>query len=179
MKKSTMRMIMSLLVTLIVTCTASYGQSDMKITYTPEEGVVLKSTNPLEGMDTTQLVALLGAPTQARDFISGEKSFYYDEAGLVFMTTGGQVQGVGITFNHDGDDKFSATPFTGQLHLGDISVDRETTPEDLTGSGKVEIICPIPIMCASKDRTAPVKVMAGYSEEGALTQMILLFPQEG
>lgn len=140
--------------------------------------LVLNDINLHEGLDTTALIEAIGVPDRIAKYAGTERGYLYEDMGLVFMAYNGRVVGLGITLTWDGDEKFSETPFPGNLYIGDMEVKAETTAEELAGIQEVEMVCPAPIMCASKNRDAAVRTMVAFNEE-AITQIVFLFPPKG
>lgn len=164
---------------LVLICAGSLAHSqDVVIKHTNNSDITLNKVDLTEGIDTLQMVELMGAPSRSINYFGTEKSFFYDEVGLVFMTVDGKVKGLGITFNTDGDKKFSPTSFTGTLFLGELKLTKDTHSEEVATIQAVEMICPAPIMCLTKNREALVKAMPAFSEDGTITQIIFLFPEE-
>ena len=87
------------------------------------------------------------------------------------MTKGGKVQGLGINFNWDGDDKFPETTFSGQLKLGEAEIKQDTKREVIEEIQVIEFTCPIPSMCATKDRNAKIKCSVAFMDE-KITQLV-------
>lgn len=128
--------------------------------------LILTSTTPLE--DVTKI---LGEASKNVDYPNGETSYFFEPQGIVVMTKGGKVQGLGINFNWDGDDKFPETTFSGQLKLGEAEIKQDTKREVIEEIQVIEFTCPIPSMCATKDRNAKIKCSVAFMDE-KITQLV-------
>ena len=107
------------------------------------------------------------------DYSSGEVSYFYDEVGIVFFTKESLVKGLGINYNWDGDEKFPEQAFTGSLKLGEVDINKNTNSETIAGIKGIEFICPIPIMCASKDREVTTNCLVAFTEN-VITQVAFI-----
>ena len=128
-----------------------------------------------EKAGASELTKCLGSPTREKTYPSGEASLFHEAQGLVLWTAGGELRGVGLNFNWDGDKKFPETSFTGGLMIGDLKVDRNTTfaqLQSLKGNG---ITCMDDSMCAGG--TASDKVVVGF-EKNLITQISFLFSKK-
>jgi hypothetical protein len=115
----------------------------------------------------------LGQPTQKLTSRSGEVSYRYDELGVVFFVQENMVAGFGINFNWDGDKNYPEKSFTGVFKAGDKEITKDSKQADFTAIKVTEMVCPFPLMCASKDRTSPVKTTAAFKDE-KVTQVVFL-----
>lgn len=122
---------------------------------------------------TDDFVNELGEPSRKVPYPSGEVSYFYDELGIVFFTYENEISNLGINFNWDEDEKFPETSYTGTLSIGNKDINKESTAGHIEDIEGVEFICPIPIMCASKDRKAKVKCAVAF-DEGQITQVVFI-----
>lgn len=125
--------------------------------------------------DTTveELVQRVGAPSRTENTRGNEVSYFYDDAGMVFFANDGRVAGVGFNFNWDGDDRFPSKAFTGTLVIGELTLSTSTTREAIAAIQQVTFTCPAPILCASADRNAPIKVTIAF-QDNKLTQAVFI-----
>lgn len=118
-----------------------------------------------------KLVERLGSPSREKAHKRGETSLYHDRLGLVLWAVDGEIGGVGVNFNWDGDDKFPESAFTGSLVLGELSVDKTTTPAQFESLKGYSVSCHGGAMCAGKSEST--KFLAGF-ENGVVTQVSFL-----
>ncbi|QNR25122.1 DUF7738 domain-containing protein [Croceimicrobium hydrocarbonivorans] len=165
--------LLGLIALIALTSNFVMAQSDTKIRYTASAELFINDT-PLDGQTKLkELIANLGEPSKKVDYPNGETSYFYEEIGIVFFTKDGIVKGLGINFNWDGDEKFPEKTFTGTLNLGDSEIEKETKSESIAAIKSIEFICPIPIMCASKDREAKINCAVAFKDE-KLTQVAFI-----
>lgn len=165
--------LLGLIALIALTSNIAMGQSDTKIRYTASAELFINDT-PLNGQtELKKLIANLGDPSKKVDYPSGETSYFYEEIGIVFFTRDGIVKGLGINFNWDGDEKFPEKTFTGTLNFGDSEIEKDTKSESIAAIKSIEFICPIPIMCASKDREATINCTVAFKDE-KLTQVVFI-----
>ncbi|UXP30688.1 hypothetical protein N6H18_10010 [Reichenbachiella agarivorans] len=165
--------LLGLIILIALTSNFVMGQSDTKIRYTESAELFINDT-PLYGKTKVKkLIANIGEPSKKVDYPSGEISYFYEEIGVVFFTKDGTVKGLGINFNWDGDEKFPEKTYTGTLNLGDSEIEKDTKSESIAAIKSIEFICPIPMMCASKDREAQINCTAAFKDE-KLTQVVFI-----
>lgn len=134
------------------------------IEYTEQAKLVINQTVFTNKTSVTELTKLIGEPSRKVDYASGETSYFYDEIGIVFFTKTGIVKGLGINYNWDGDKKFPEQAFTGRLKLAEVDINKNTNSETIAGIKGIEFICPIPIMCANKDREASANCLVAFTD---------------
>ncbi len=147
------------------------AQGELVVHYAHELSV---SGQPLTHETTSdELIQRVGQPSRTVANRGDEVSYFYDDAGMVFFVSDGRVGGVGFNFNWDGDERFPSKAFTGTLSLGERAVSIDTTREDVDAIQEVGFTCPAPVICASEDRNARVKVTVGF-KDGKLTQVFFI-----
>lgn len=147
------------------------GQSTItKISYTENAELFVNDTAFNGNTKIKKLVANFGEPSKKVDHPSGETSYFYKEIGVMFFIKDGMVKGLGVNFNWDGDKKFPEKTFTGTLSLGDLEIKKDTKSKSIAAIKSIEFICPFPMICATKDREAPIKCTAAFKDE-KLTQI--------
>lgn len=152
---------------------AAAQSTEIEIQYTETEKLMINDISITKKTKVEEMEELLGSPSRSKDYPSGETSYFYDETGLVFFSLDGDVKGLGINFNWDGDDKFPEQSFTGGLSLAGTTIDIDTKSEAIAGIKAVEFICPIPLLCASSNRKADINCTAAFKEE-SITQVVFL-----
>lgn len=138
----------------------------------PDGNLLLNDVTIPAKAKVAELAERLGPPTREKEHPRGEKSLYHDKQGFVLWTVNGELMGVGINFNWDGDEKFPETPFTGSLALGDLKVDRNTTKAQLESLKGYSVSCLGDAMCGGK--SGGTKLLVGF-EKGAITQVGFMF----
>lgn len=150
------------------------GQSSkIEITYNELAELTINETSINRETTVVQLSKILGKASKTIDYPSGEISHFYEEDGLVLFTIDGIVKGVGINFNWDGDEKFPEITFGGTLNLGELKVDKDTKNEGIAAIESIEFLCPVPLICASKNRDAKINCSAVFKDKN-LTQVVFL-----
>jgi hypothetical protein len=152
---------------------AAAQSPEIEIQYTESEKLMINDISITKKTKVEEMEELLGNPSRSKDYPSGETSYFYDETGLVFFSVDGKINGLGINFNWDGDDKFPEQSFTGSLSLAGTTIDIDTKSEAIAGIKTVEFICPIPMLCASSNRKADINCTAAFKDE-SLTQVVFL-----
>jgi len=156
----------------LITLTANRaaGQTNtLEIKYSASAELIMNKQKIYSKTSVEKLIENMGDPSKIVDYPSGEKSYFYDELGVVFFTMNGLVRGLGINFNWDGDKKFPEQAFKGKLMLGEAEITNETVSESIAGIESVKFICPIPMICASKDQHAKINCIVGFKDK-KLTQ---------
>lgn len=167
-----MKTLISLIV--IVGCShAVSAQTDVSIEYNAQSQLVVNAVTVTNTTTAADLIAVVGEATRTEVSSNGETGYFYDGVGFMFIVKEGTVSGLGINYNWDGDVKFPKTSYTGSLLLGELSVTKETTHDQIAGIQNVSFSCPIPLMCASTDKTAAVKCMVSFME-GKISQVVYL-----
>jgi hypothetical protein len=149
------------------------AKSKVEISYNSSAELTINNIQIDNGTDLNKLIGVLGEPNRTEEYANGEKSYFYDEVGMVFMTKDGLVKGVGVNFNWDGDKKFPEQSFRGTLKLAETTINKESNSETISGIQGIEFICPIPIMCGSKDRDAKINCTMAF-KDGKITQVVFL-----
>jgi hypothetical protein len=118
-----------------------------------------------------KLAERIGPPTREKAHKRGETSLYHDRDGFVLWAVDGEVKGVGVNFNWDGDEKFPEASFPGNLVLGALKVGRTTTPAQFESLPGYSVKCQAGAMCAGKSES--VKFLAAF-DKGVITQLSFL-----
>lgn len=147
------------------------AKTNVAFRFSATGNLLLNDLQLLEKGAAAKLAEQLGAPTREKVYRSGEKGLFHDEEGVVFWTVDGEVSGVGVNFNWDGDEKFPETPFTGTLELGGLAVDRSTTPAQFASLKGYSVSCLGDSMCGGKSEHT--QFVAGF-EKGVVTQVAFL-----
>lgn len=170
-KMKLLRLILMILIAKVATATVGIGQlSGLNINYSGSAKLTVNEI-PLDGKTKIEdLITKIGQPSQKKDYQYGETSYVYDEIGVVFSIKSGLVKGLAINFNWDGDKKFPEKSFIGTLKIGERAITKETDNKSLLTIKSIEFLCPISIMCVSKDKNAPINCVAGFNED-KLTQI--------
>ncbi|MCB9245634.1 MAG: hypothetical protein H6606_04320 [Flavobacteriales bacterium] len=132
------------------------------------EDVKLKS-----GTKAEALLEVFGEPDRTKESSKGEITYLYDSLGFMFVSDNDVVRVLGINFNWDGDTKFPEKSFTGTLKLGEQVVVAESIPDNFAENKSIAFACPIPLMCASKDRSASLMITSAF-KDGVLSQVLIL-----
>jgi hypothetical protein len=133
--------------------------------------LTLNDMTLFEKGSTAKLTKLLGSPTREKVYPSKEKGLFYDQHGLVFWSVDGEIAGVGVNFNWDGDEKFPETSFPGTIALGDFNVDRNATQAHFAPLEAYSVSCLGDSMCGGKSERA--KFLAGFVG-GKIAQLTFL-----
>lgn len=160
-----------LIACLVLIGLAAEAQIEIKINYTP--GLSINSLLVNTKTSTKDLVKAIGEPSTKQISAGGETNYFYDSLGLVFFTDGNHLIGLGINYNWDGDARFPKKTFPGTLNLGELQINPATTNHDIAGIKTVDFICPISVMCASKDRHVPIRCTVGFKDE-SISQVVFL-----
>lgn len=151
---------------------AAKTEDSLELHFSLEGGLVLNGLQLSDKAGASELTKRLGAPTREKARPRGEVSHYHDQQGLVLWTVDGELAGVGLNFNWDGDDKFPETSFTGSLTVGDLQVGRETTLTQFQSLKEASVSCLGDSMCAGK--SGSTKFLVGF-EKNVITQVSFLF----
>jgi len=150
---------------------ALFIQVDLSAQSSPVVNYNSKAKLTIDGVDLVKNSAIsamtehLGEVSKKVDYPNGEASYFYEDLGIVFFTLEDEIKGLGINFNWDGDEKFPETSFTGALNIGEALITKEAIGATITSIQDVEMMCPIPIMCASANRKAKVVCTVAFEEE--------------
>lgn len=161
------------LLTIVGYSTMVSAQTDVTIEYNAQSQLVVNAVTVTNATTASDLTAVVGEASRTEVSSNGETGYFYDAVGFMFIVKDGKVSGLGINFNWDGDVKFPKTSYTGSLLLGELSITKETTHAEIAGIQNVSFACPIPLMCASTDKTAAVKCMVSFLE-GKISQVVYL-----
>jgi hypothetical protein len=157
------------LITLTANC--AVGQTNtLEINYSGSAELIMNKQKIDGKTSVDKVIENLGDPSKIVDYPSGEKSYFYEEFGIVFFTVKGLIKGLGINYNWDGDKKFPEQAFKGKLKLGEAEINNETVSESIAGIESVKFTCPIPMICASKDQQAKINCIVGFKDK-KLTQV--------
>lgn len=149
----------------------NYAQKDIMITYDASSELHVNGI-PIKGETAMEtIIEHIGKPTRTEEHKSGETSHFYEEQGVVFGVRNNVVKGVGVNYNWDGDKKFPKTSFSGKLTIGEVAITKETTSENIKEIKALSLVCPMPMLCASKDESVQVKCMIGFNKDTQLTQI--------
>lgn len=154
--------------------TVTKGQSkDVKIMYS-DSAELLVNEHVISGQTTVkELGELFGKASEIKERPNGDKSYYFNDLGIVISVRKGLVAGLGINFNWDGDKKFPEASYTGSLKVGNSEINKATKSEAIAGITTVKFVCPFPSLCASSNREANVRCTAAF-KESKLTQVVFL-----
>jgi hypothetical protein len=152
----------------------TFCQSNLEIKFNEKSETVTVAGLTLDSNVTNdQVIEAMGKPSKQVDYPSGEVSLFYEEKGVVFFTMKNTVAGLGINFNSDGDKKFPATSFNGQLKIGSSEITKESKQNDVLGIKEVAFVCPYALMCACSKRDSKTIATIAF-KNGALTQVSFL-----
>ncbi|MBL7790244.1 MAG: hypothetical protein JNL75_10490 [Chitinophagales bacterium] len=132
------------------------------------------NTKKIDGKtNVNALIENLGKPSKIEDYPSGEKSYFYEEFGIVFFTSKGQIKELGINYNWDGDKKFPEQAFKGTLKIGGTEITGETVSESIAGIESIKFVCPMPMICASENQNVKTNCLIAFKDK-KLTQVTFL-----
>ncbi len=146
------------------------AQSAPEIIFNEKKEVWLNGKMIDHGTTMEELTALLGEAEVHKEYPTGKLNYHYPDLGMAVHIVNGQLLYLGMNFNWDGDERFPEERFTGKLSMGKVVINAETSPEVIEELTVVEIFCPIPEMCMTKDREAQTPIMLGF-KEGKITQI--------
>ena len=147
------------------------GQSEFKIRYTKTAELLINEISIDSNITFENLIKTLGEPSRKAKNKKGEISYFYENSGVVFFTSDGAINGIGVNFNWDGDIKFPKSTFAGTLNIGEQKINKDTKSESIAAIKLIEFICPFPMMCASKDKEVRIKCTVGFKDT-KLTQIV-------
>jgi hypothetical protein len=147
----------------------------LEFQFSPAGELALDGVRLSDKAGAGELTKRLGPATREKKRPSGEVSHYHDQQGLVFWTKDGELLGVGMNFNWDGDNKFPETSFTGNLTLRGLQVDRSTTMVQFKATKGDPVSCLGDSMCAGQ--SGGTKFVAGF-EKDVITQVSFLFSKK-
>lgn len=147
------------------------GQNEFKIRYAKTAELFINEISIDSNVTMENLIKTFGEPSGKAKNKKGEISYFYENSGVVFFTSDGVINGIGVNFNWDGDIKFPKSSFVGTLNIGEQKIDKDTKSESIASIKSIEFICPFPMMCASKDKKVRVKCTVGFKET-KLTQIV-------
>lgn len=152
------------------------NSAGVDLQFTRDGGLVLDGLPLAQKAGALELQKRLGAPSREKTYPSGELALYYDDRGLVLWTGGGELKGIGLNFNWDGDERFPETSFTGSLVVDGLNVDRNTTLAQFQAlkSGGVSCIMD-DRMCGGG--TPDTRFVVGF-EKKAITQVTFLLEKK-
>lgn len=142
------------------------------ITVTSEDSIWLNKLLLTPAVNQVQVVNELGKPSRIVEK-PGELNLYYDDLGILVALKEGKFAAIAANFNWDGDKHFPEKSYTGRLMIGKMEITRTTTKEELEKNLVIKVVCPIPNICASSNKAANVKALAGF-ENNAITQLTFL-----
>jgi len=163
----------SLLLLILMTVSAAQiaaQSSDIEIEFTASDELTINEFSIDNKASIEGLIKVLGEPSSIEEYPNGEKSYFYEDLGVVFGIKGEKVIGLGINYNWDGDKKFPETSYQGTLKLGELSTNKDTKSEAIATIASMGFTCPFPMMCASSDREADINCLVGF-KDGLLTQV--------
>lgn len=149
------------------------AQTSIEINYADTSKLFLNKLLLNDNMDVQDITKTIGEPGKIVDYPNTEKSYIYEESGFVIFTKNNKVKGIGINYNWDGDKKFPEKSFTGSAKVGELSISKATTKEDLLSIKSTPFACPMDIFCASKDRKSKIQSSVGFKDK-ALTQIVFM-----
>jgi hypothetical protein len=156
------------------------GAQNQKATvqFNPQTGLVDVNGVTMDGVATFDLFKeKLGLPSGKKDYPNGETSIFYESLGIVFSVQENFVKGLGITFNTDGDKKFPATSLHGILTIGEVEITKASKQETFRSLSTPKFTCPFELLCASENREAATKSLAGF-KDGVVTQVTFLVNEQ-
>ncbi len=171
MRKFTLRALGLMALFTLTLSNASAQSSSIDIEYNSNAELLINGHLISSKTSIEEAMEIMGEVSRMVESSNAEKSYFYDEIGVVLATKDGVVRGVGINFNWDGDNNFPETSFTGDLILGDTEINKETKSATIAAIRTIEFICPFPLMCASKDRSASVNCTIAFKET-KITQVV-------
>jgi hypothetical protein len=149
------------------------AQTPVEINYSDTSTLFLNKLQLNDSMDIQHITNIIGEPGKIVDYPNAEKSYVYENSGFVIFTKNKKVKGIGINYNWDGDKKFPEKSFTGNAKVGELSISKTTTKEDLLSIKSTPFACPMDIFCASKKRNAKIQCSVGFKDK-ALTQIVFM-----
>jgi len=149
---------------------AGFAQTPLSIEYVSASELLINQKALTKKTKVQVIVKALGEPTRKIIYPSGETSYFYEQLGIVFFTMKGLVKGLGVNYNWDGDQKFTETSFRGNLNIGELEIHEEIENEAINRLEGIAFVCPIPSLCASRDREAKIHCLVGF-KDGKLTQV--------
>lgn len=155
--------------------TSSFAQSkDFKIRYDESYKLFVNDININGKTKISKIIETLGKPSKTIDNKGDDKSYFYEDLGIVFFTTKEKIMGLGINFTWDGDTNFPESAYVGILELGKTIISKETKYEQIVKLEDIAIICPDPTMCATDSKKAKIKSLIGFKDTN-LTQVAFLY----
>jgi hypothetical protein len=148
-------------------------QTPLSIYFSASSEILVNEKPLTKKTKVKDLVKLLGEPTRKIIYPSGETSYFYEQLGVVFFTMKGHIKGLGVNYNWDGDEKFTETSFRGNLHIGELKIHEEILNKSINRIENIAFVCPIPSLCASRDRDSEVHCIVGF-KDGKLTQVAFM-----
>lgn len=152
-------------------CTA---QTSSEIKYADSSSLFINGLLLNNATTFKKITEKLGEPDKKVDYPNSQSSYFYEDKGLLIMVKDSTVKGIGVNFNWDGDKKFPQKTYTGTLAIGELSITRDTKIENIIALKKIEMGCPMSILCASKSRAAKVQCTVAFDENKLLTQIIFV-----
>lgn len=156
---------LSFLFALLCLSSLALAQKPVSIHYTTDHSVLLNDQPVDNSTELSMLQEQLGKAVLYKEFPNGKALYHFPEAGMAAHLVNGKLLFLGVNLNWDGDEKFPEQTFTGSLKIGDTVIDASSTSETLSGIEGVELFCPVPIMCMTKDRNLSTPIMASFKDE--------------
>jgi len=149
----------------------SHAQNEIIISYNSLSELHVNNIPIVEETSIDIILEQIGKPSKIEEFTTGEKSYFYEKQGVVFVAKNEVVKGVGVNYHWDGDKKFTETSFTGKLTVGELEIDKETTSENISGIRSLSFLCPSALFCSSKDESVQIKAIVGFNKDAQITQI--------
>ncbi|WP_405250924.1 hypothetical protein [Dokdonia sp. Asnod3-C12] len=145
-----------------------HSQDNLVITFSENNNLKL---NDLEITSNTSFEVIANEIGQESTFVEKvDGGIYIYDNGLSFNVISGIIISMSINFNWDGDENVSAKTFQGKFLINNVEITKDITENEVLLVEGLELICPFPGMCMSKDKTpGVVKAMVAF-EDSRITQ---------
>lgn len=154
--------------------TSIFAQTTLDISMPDEKKLMVNGSEINPKTNFANVKALFGEVSSEKEKGEG-KEYMFESSGVIVSTTAeGFVKGIGVNINWDGDKNFPKTAYSGTLSIGGTPITASMKSEDVAKMKGVELSCPFPLLCASKNNKAPVRTMIGFSSKNVLTQVIFI-----
>ncbi|MGB5819385.1 MAG: hypothetical protein WBG90_07850 [Saonia sp.] len=148
-----------------------FAQTTVEINYTKDKEVYLNNKKLDKSTSFDDVKTMLGQPVVFKEYIAtGKVNYHYNELGVSFHTVNGKLLFIGANLNWDGDKNFPEKSFEGVLKIDGVLIDKNSTDEFISKIKAIEILCPIPEMCMTKDRNEKTPILIGF-KENTVTQV--------
>lgn len=133
--------------------------------------ITVNDETPLE-----DVLNIFGKPSREKEY-PGEKSFFYDDLGIIVMSRNQGFNGIGLNLNWDGDERFPEKSFTGSLIIDNVAINKNSNINDIKKLTAYAVECMSESICITVDDEAPMTIMVGF-QNNKITQIIGVYQLE-